>query len=414
MVKTDYSYSERDFALLMQAIESFSDENFDNIETVKFDDARIGMAFNHMLESVMNRNNRFLSRINDAMNRIADISCIKIMFEQIESHLNEVRALRDKSKSFGYTADTLTEKSDEMLAVSLQVKNTIRPAITELADVYDEIKRAMTTIGELTEDLANTRSEIRMLCMSGVSEAINIRDQISSLNFASVTLNDSIKEAEAGLRHSLDRIKGIDSRISTISKNTESIYKNIDSQITNTDEFLNAVNSIADGYSSLSVGCFDTGQHLYRISRDIDNARNDLYRQNSRPTIHDRLNVFDTDHLTLTWRLYNNIVEFESLKITQINNPNSCKFGVWYHSITDPLIKDSPELSSAWDAHLNLHKHAVNCFEAKAAYNLTLAYREFSKTLDAYNTFHSALNALHAYLHANNINEETEIWKFEE
>lgn len=414
MVKTDYIYSERDFMLLMQAIESFSDENFDNIDTAMFDDSRIGAAFNHMLESVMNRNNRFLSRINDAMNRIADISCIKIMFEQIESHLNEVKALRDRSKSFGYTADKLTKNSDEMLAVSLQIKNSINPAMTELSDAYDEVRQAMTTIGELSEDLANTRNELRMLCMRGVSEAIGVRDQISSLCISAATLTDSINESEGKIRHSMDSIKGINSRISTISKNTEQLYKNIDSQTVNNDEFLKAVNSIADGYSSLSVGCFDTGQHLYRISRDIDNARNDLYRQNSRPTIHDRLNVFDTDHLTLTWRLYNNIVEFESLKITQLNNPDSCKFGVWYHSVTDPLIKNSDELSAVWEAHLNLHKHAVNCFEAKSDYNLTLAYREFSKTLDAYNDFHLALNALHAYLHANNINEETEIWKFEE
>jgi hypothetical protein len=137
-----------------------------------------------------------------------------------------------------------------------------------------------------------------------------------------------------------------------------------------------------------------------------------MFRQNTTPTVHDALKVFAVDHLTLTWRLYNNIVEFEQLKITQVNNPDKCKFGLWCHSQTDPIIVDSDSFKHAMEAHYELHNHAVACFIAKESSDLPEAIDEFLQALVALEEYHAALDELHEHLRRNGITKETEVWKF--
>ena len=90
-----------------------------------------------------------------------------------------------------------------------------------------------------------------------------------------------------------------------------------------------------------------------------------MYRTNSNVTLIDSTKVFAIDHLTLTWRLYNNIIEYEHLKITQLNNPDRCKFALWCNSIEDSRVKESQAFKDSFEVHEKLHDHAVACYVAK-------------------------------------------------
>ncbi len=58
-------------------------------------------------------------------------------------------------------------------------------------------------------------------------------------------------------------------------------------------------------------------------------------------TTQDWLKIFEIDHFILMWRVYSNQIGFEQLKITQLNNPTSCKLGIWLSKQTDPTITGS-------------------------------------------------------------------------
>lgn len=77
------------------------------------------------------------------------------------------------------------------------------------------------------------------------------------------------------------------------------------------------------------------------------------------------LKIFEVDHFIVMWRVYNNVADFERLKITQLNNQDSCKLGKWMHAQTDPKITGSQEFKKLDSAHRLVHKYACDSWMAK-------------------------------------------------
>ena len=123
----------------------------------------------------------------------------------------------------------------------------------------------------------------------------------------------------------------------------------------------------------------------------------------------DWLTVYDVDHLIFTWRLYNNLAGFETLKIGQLNNPKGCKFGKWATSLTDRRITDSREFKQAVSCHEELHRCACDSWNAKDRDDTEEALRHFHKALEIYERFSSAIDSLKRLLAANGDKEYTDI-----
>ena len=201
----------------------------------------------------------------------------------------------------------------------------------------------------------------------------------------------------------------MNNQLHTIGQEIDSIYEEINTQSALTQSFVTGIETMADSYNMLSKDCMDTGIHMYHISRDIDNARNDMAKHNSKLSNLDWLTVFEIDHLTLTWRLYNNIVEFEHLKITQLNNPESCKFGTWVARQTDPRITESEAFKRALQAHKDIHKHACDCWYSKEDEDRVAAMHSFELALEAFQRFSQSLADLHDVLKSTGEIEEATI-----
>lgn len=364
-----------DLEKLLSAMDAFSEGNFEDVSAKDFEDPQVAEAYNRMLSSVMGRNNRFLMRLNDAMNRIADSSCVKNMFEQVELQMEPIRTLQTTRSDFANSADRLEELGVQILTVTRQMQLTIKPCV-------EMLRETMKLMGSIAADRGAEEN----------SDFMRIR-----------------KEMERTVK----TIRGMSERIETTVENAKNIVDEISMQHGLTKVFLNSVESIAGSYQVLSMECFNTGHHLYRISRDIDNARNDMFRQNSRITLHDKLKIFAIDHLTITWRLYNNMVEFELLKLEQVNNADRCKFGLWVSSVDHPLLRQSAALQCAAETHAELHRHAEACFLAKERTDISTAMKEFNLTLESLQDFNQALDQIHRLLYENDITDETSVWVFE-
>lgn len=371
-----------DLERLMKDMEEFANGRFTPIDASLYDDSAVGECFNRMLNAHMDRNNRYLARINDAQSRIGDTSCLKSMFEQIEAQQVVVNKVHESRASLEIKDSSLKESNSEFLALSQSVRNAFGSATGEIRNA---------------EDLADT---------------IEIPDPDSLEGMTYADLWDKITQLKTYIRETEKRLSGMERRVGSMTEDALELFDVIDKKAKMNNDFLADVDSLTEGYGNLSGECLDMGRHLYRISRDIDNARNDMYRRNSNPTLHDKLRVFEVDHITLTWRLYNNIVEFESLKLSQVNNPNTCKFGVWAAGEEDLRITESEEFAKAVEAHRVLHEKSVECFEAKQNYDISLALAKFGEAMIALTSFRNAMEDLHVYLRTIGITEETDVWKF--
>lgn len=146
-------------------------------------------------------------------------------------------------------------------------------------------------------------------------------------------------------------IEHMNEQMTAINDAVERIFDDIDRQSETTKEFNDQVSNIADTYGMLTKECTETGTHIFKIGRYIDTCRSDMFREAGAVTTQDMLRIFEIDHFILMWRVYNNIVDFERLKITQLNNPDTCKIGKWMHSQTDTRITTSSQFKKLDAAH---------------------------------------------------------------
>lgn len=401
-----------DMNRLLSAMDAFVNGNFYPIDVNQFDNPEIGEKYNAFVNSAMNRNNHYLMRINDAMIRIGNSSSVKDMFEQIEAQRDPIKILEVSKNEFGPALKRIEEMDIEILALSRQVSNTITPCTSELQECYALIDLSDHKMDDVISKTEALRHRIESNNDIPDEAKENIFETLTELEEECANAEKTLEQAQISIRRETNTFDGLTDRVLTITENVNKIYLEIEARLGHVEAFLGSVDAIANSYEQLSVNCFNAGRHLYRISRDIDNARNDMYRMNSTPTVHDALKVFAVDHLTLTWRLYNNIIEFEQLRIAQVNNPDGCKFGLWCKNQTDPVITQSDSFKHAMEAHYELHNHAVASFIAKESSNEAEAIDEFLQALVALEQFHVALDELHDYLRENGITDETEVWKF--
>lgn len=374
-----------DLQRLLNAMKDYGEGKYDAIDTSVFDDPSIGEAFNDMLDAAVKRNNRILARINDAQSRIGDTSCLKLMFEQIDAQQDAIRRLQESRNEITPDERPLGDIDREFLSLSQQISNAVKPCIDEVNEALEEME------------------------LLGIPE----KDRWSGISEDEDPMWDKLRGIKDKMSRSRDRLESIDRRVDSMSEDAEIMFGVVEKKGSLSKDFLEGVDALTSSYKNLSSECLETGRHLYRISRDIDNARNDIFRHFSRPTLHDRLRVYEVDHITLAWRLYNNIVEFESLKITQVNNTNGCKLGKWILEVEDNEVGKLQSFTALKKAHENFHARAVECFEAKQNYDIVLALDKFGEVMDALDEFQSALNQLHIELRECGDIEETDVWVFQ-
>lgn len=347
---------ETDLERLMVAMEKLGSQNFDMLDEDGFEDKELARAFNKMLCGIMGRNNHFLMRINDAQTRVADNTSVKNLIEQVKAQKKPIENMKQASEYLRVHAQENEAKQIELIALSKQAESTLKPLMLQWKAKQNEDS------GEL--------------------------------------LYDTLLQVEDFLK--------------LLKKISQDLYQQETIKSTFFDVFDEGIGELLSNYDELLENCFQNGYRLYRINRDIDNARNDMYRTNSKVSLIDSTKVFAVDHLTLTWRLYNNIIEYEHLKITQLNNSDRCKFGLWCRAIDDTRVKESQELKDAYEAHEKLHDHAVACYVAKEASEIQTAMDEFEMTLEMWRKFAESLERLSEFMRQNDISEETEVWVFKQ
>lgn len=355
---------ETDLERLMSAMEMLGGQRFDLVDEECFEDKELARTFNKMLCGIVEQNNHFLMRINDAQNRIANNTSVKNLIEQVKEQKKPIDNMKDASKYLRVHAQENEAKQIELMALSKQAESTLKPLLLQLR----------TEREALEEEGSNGETEVNAWLYDGLLQ-----------------IEDFLK---------------------LLKKISHDLYQQETIKSTFFDIFDEGIGKLHSNYNELLENCFQNGYRLYRINRDIDNARNDMYRTNSKVTMIDSTKVFAIDHLTLTWRLYNNIIEYEHLKITQLNNPDRCKFGLWCVSMEDSRVKESRELKEAFEAHEKLHDHAVACYVAKEASEIQTAMEEFEITLEMCRQFTESLEHLAEFMRQNGIAEETEVWVF--
>ncbi|MCM1386174.1 MAG: methyl-accepting chemotaxis protein [Bacillus sp. (in: Bacteria)] len=459
--KKQNNFYDEDRELLLSCMEKAIEGDFTQIDIAGFHDTALAQKYNAVLDAFLKANNNFVMRLNDSMTRIGDSSCVKEMIEQVNSQTESIGGMRDSSQELEDSIQNIQsavqniqsnahsvietsqsslndmeasvqivdESARQVLAINEQVA-VFREKAISINNIIDMVKKIASKSGLLAlnasieaaragdagRSFAVVATQIRDLSANTTASAENVVQYVGELMEGINTLSESIdmtakslKEGNESVHQSIENIGGMVERLDSMGNEIDHIYGEISTQSALTQNFVSSIDTIADSYDTLMKECAGTGEHLYRISRDIDRARSDMARHNSKITTLDWITVFEIDHLIFTWRIYNNLADFERLKITQLNNPAGCKFGKWMAEQTDTRITSSSEFKQAASLHEELHKYGCESWYAKDRGDRAEALEQFNRTYEVYGRFQKALVGLRRVLKSTGETEETDI-----
>ena len=323
--------------------------------------------------------------VNESSQKIADIN-------------GQVQAFHEKINKIGEIVDIVKKVASQsnLLALNASIEAArAGEAGKGFAVVADQVRQLSSNTAESAEDIVKYVNELK-----GDIEVL-----ATSMEETTSKLSEGNEKVEISLRD----IEHMNEQMTAINDAVERIFDDIDRQSETTKEFNDQVSNIADTYGMLTKECTETGTHIFKIGRYIDTCRSDMFREAGAVTTQDMLRIFEIDHFILMWRVYNNIVDFERLKITQLNNPDTCKIGKWMHSQTDTRITTSSQFKKLDAAHRLIHKYACESWYAKDEGDINKALEAFQKCYDAYSEYKKAIADMKSYLRAIGYTDETKI-----
>ncbi len=450
-----------DMQLLMEAMDRVIGGQYSDIDTSAFINPEYGQKLNELIHAFKKSNNNFVMRLNDAMGSIGDNSYVKKTLDQVNSQAQSISEMEIASQNMENSINTISESmghirdnthsmlrvvqnSTENMNESIKVVNESSEKISKINTEIQEFQDKIDKIGEIVDIVKQVASQSNLLALNASIEAARageagkgfavVAEQVrqlsnntsesaedivryvtelrSDIGVLAVSMNDTTAKLEEGnikVEESLMDIEKMAEQMKHIREKVDKIFDDIDTQSSVTKSFTSQVANISESYDELSKDCLEQGTHEYQIGRYIDTARSDMVRGFAEITQQDWLRVFEIDHFILMWRVYNNAVGFEQLKLTQLNNPESCKLGLWMGSQTDRGITGSPEFAALKRAHMDIHKWASESWKAKDAGNMQMALEYFQKTYDAFFVYKNAIKDMQERLNQLGYTEKTEI-----
>lgn len=452
-----------DTMLLAECMDKAIAGDFSLADPEAFQDKELAAKYNQLITNVLHLNNNLVMRLNDSMTYIGDSGCVKDMIEQLNEQtvaINDMhgssRDLEDSIQNIQNAVQNIQKQThtvmketrscvedmnssihtvDASAASVLQINDQVVDFQTKAAkinEIIDMVKKVANKsgllalnasieaarAGESGKGFAVVANQIKELSANTTQSAESAMAYVSELMEGISSLAESINSTATQLtsgnesvHHSVQGLEQMNENLNSISIEIDSIYEEINTQSSLTGTFVSSIDTIAKSYDDLSQGCVGTGNHMYKISRIIDNLRSDMARHRAKLPTQDWITVYAVDHLIFTWRLYNNLADFEHLKITQLNNPTGCKFGKWVAAQTDTRITGSDAFKQAVKYHGEVHTHGCDSWYAKEDNNREEAFRHFQLAYASYGKFTEALEKLKKVVASTGDTEVTELDK---
>lgn len=434
---------------ILAQLQRIADGDLSFAEAENDNEKEMAEAINNAILGFFHLNNPFVMRANEALKELADNSCVKSMLVQVQEQRQDVEKMEESSaelsksireinnsveaiRSMAHSVVTTTDNSAQAISANVGTINETSVELTSINTEIGEFRHEIQQISETVETVKSVAAQSNLLALNASIEAARageagkgfavVADQVRELSSNTATLADEIVRCVAELQSSINAIapkidmtskkleegsrviegsihefSEITSQMSEVSSAIDHIYDAVETQSNITKEFSVGTSALTKSSDEVYDICHYTGEHVFKVSRYIDTLRSDMYRQVSKTTILDNLHIFEIDHFILTWRIYNNAMDFEHLKLTQVNNatgPSACKLGKWIQSQTDEKLVASPEFKEVDRAHQALHAAAVKSWEAKDAGDVAGAVKAWDDVYAAFLVYQKAINGL--------------------
>ncbi len=430
---------------LLFLMQSATEGNFTLCDEKEFKDKKLAQSYNALIRSFLQSNNQTAMELNRSMDTIGNCSHVRTMLEIVEHQKNNLNMVANTGESLSESINeseqiihTINKDVESAYQTSMLSKKAMEETITNVNQSYQAILQADQSMNGFSEKsvaiknilniVSNIADRTQILALNARIEASRSADgkgfaivasEISSL---SVDTQESVKQMEQFIHDILADIQQLVEQFADLKKVLEissnfaseteqavqkmaenmqhvmnqisNLYSQINTQNTNTKSFTEHAIMIAKDSDLLSAHCKQPGKDMYMISRSIDKIRTKIIKSQSCLSQSELLDVYNTDHLIFTGRLYNMIEGFEELKLKNLNQPEKCKFGIWIQKLKNEQPSLAASFRQADLLHRRLHELATACFYANESKQKEQALQLFEQAQNTYQNFSAELKRL--------------------
>ena len=420
--------------------------NYVPIELAELQDPEVGILYNQLLDKLITGNNAHTMKLNESMTIVGNATIVKQMLESVASQVASLDQMKLTSQSLGEAINHISNVVqdainyvDHAIEASNTSVNNMNSSIAIVSQSFQDInaindmvqafKVNTAKINEIIDIVKNIAGQTNLLSLNASIEAARageagrgfgvVATEVKNLaestkkstediaNYIAqlqkdidqlvVTIDhtsDQIKKGNSGVQQSIHDVGQVHTYLQTVGDQITQIADQVTKQNKATNQFSLSIDELSEQSNLLSNHCIGVGELMFKVSRNVDGVRGKIARFNSHLSTEEWIDIFKTDHLVYTWRLFNHIYHFEDLKLKNVNDPNSCKLGNWYNSITDPKIINHPTFKAVKTYHERLHEKGVACFNAVANHDTALALQLFDECTPLLNELTTNLDNL--------------------
>lgn len=440
----------KDESILLQTMQLAISGNYEKMDLDELEHKELGEAYNQLIEKLISTNNDNTMKLNEAMKVVGNTAIVNDMLHSVESQTSALVTMKSTSKDLGKTSSNISSVVQEVnqyinnaVVVSKEsvdnMKNSLEivsrsyadiDQITEMVQTFKENTEKINSIIDIVKSIANqtnllslnasieaarageagkgfavVANEVKTLSENTrhatddiVTYIDHLRNDIENLVVTIRKTSEQINAGNKGVQQSIHDVSGIYTSIKTVEEDIVKIHTQVEEQDVATAHFITMIDTLTEGADKLKNQCNGVGDIMFKISRTVDKVRGDMARHSSHLNTKQWLEIYETDHLIFTWRLFNHIYGFEQLKLTNLNDPTKCKFGIWQASVDDEAILSRECFKAATSNHIKLHELAVKCYESVERKETEVALQHFHHALTILDSFIDNLKELQNYV----------------
>ena len=308
---------------------------------------------------------------------------------------------------------------DEFSLVSEQVKvvlnsmHEIEEIVGVIAGVADQtnllaLNAAIEAAraGEQGRGFAVVADEVRKLAEHTKTSVEDIRQKISSLSQNSqetsvkiVTLSQTMSSGKSIMEQAADSLNGIIDSFNSIAQDIQTIAAGSEEQSAAVQEAASNVSTLALAAEEIESIAKATGQGIYDLSLELQASRAEHLTNIPELSNHLGIELYKTDHLLWTWRIYNLILGFEHLKSSEVGNHHDCRLGKWVSSKESDFCRTMPAFQRLEGPHKQVHDLAREAAVAMEQGNMNKAEEILKMMSEASSEVVTILNELQRQCH---------------
>lgn len=348
---------------------------------------------------------QMLVKIGEQSTQLANMAA---QAEQLGAAVNQVANSATNSATFVEQAASTVTSGGEKIQQAIQFVEYSFDEFAKVSQQVQEVLNSMKEIEQIVGVIAGVADQTNLLALNAAIEAAragengrgfavvadevrklaehtktsvtDIRQKIVGLSKNSqettkniFSLSNTMQKGKSIMQEAAESLQGIIHNFGEITEDIQNIAAASEEQSAAVQDSASSVTTIAMAAKEIEQVAKVAGQGIYDISKALQKIRTEQVARVPNLGTHLALELYKTDHLLWTWRIYNMILGFEHLKASEVGNHHECRLGHWVDSHDSEKCRSLPAFRQLESPHKMVHELAREAAEAYELGNIPKA-----------------------------------------